>query len=117
MTRRTVSPEELPFEFMMNALRLTSGFSLEAFVARTGLDASPIVPTLAKACARGLLERTADGYRPSELGLRFLNDLLVDFLPERPEMPGAFALSIAPAGGARDSLRPLFTGGETAIGE
>ncbi len=117
LTRSTVSPGELPFEFMLNALRLTAGFALEEFVGRTGIASSRITPTLERLRARGLLERTAEGYRPSELGLRFLNDLLTDFVPERPEMPGGFALSTAPAGGARDSLRPLFTGTGGAVGE
>jgi putative oxygen-independent coproporphyrinogen III oxidase len=117
LTRNIVPAEQLPFEFMLNALRLTAGFSMEAFVARTGLESVRIAAPLAKALARGLLERTVDGYRPSSLGLRFLNDLLVEFMPESPKMSGAFALSIAPAGGGRDSLGPLFTGAASAVGE
>jgi putative oxygen-independent coproporphyrinogen III oxidase len=117
LTRRPVAAAELPFEFMLNALRLTEGFALDTFVARTGLDEREIAAPLARAVARGLLLRTAEGYRPSELGLRFLNDLLTDFMPERPEMSGALALSITSAAGARDSLRPLFTGAESAVGE
>jgi len=117
LTRNTVSAAELPFEFMLNALRLTAGFSMDDFMGRTGLESSSIAAPLERFLARGLLERTAGGYRPSELGLRFLNDLLTDFMPERPVMSGGFALSIAPAGGARDSLRPLFTGGGGAARE
>lgn len=117
LTRNTVPARELPFEFMLNALRLTAGFSMDEFSARTGLPASRVAAPLERFMARGLLERTSAGYRPSELGLRFLNDLVADFLPESPEMSGGFALSIAPAGGARDSLRPLFTGADPAIGE
>ena len=115
LTRRTVSADELPFEFMLNALRLTAGFSLEDFAARTGLAHAAIAAPLERLKARGLLERTSPGYRPTELGLRFLNDLLVDFVPERPAMSRSSAVSIAPAGSARDSLRPLFTGAEGAI--
>ena len=44
--------------------------------------------------ARGLIERTQSGYRASELGMRFLNDVLVEFMPETPQMPGGFTLSI-----------------------
>jgi len=117
LTRNAVSAQDLPFEFMLNALRLTAGFALAAFAARTGLPASRITATLERLLGRGLLERTSAGYRPSPLGLRFLNDLLVDFMPESPKMSGAFALSIAPAGGAHDRLRPLFTGAEGAVGE
>jgi len=115
LTRHTVSAEELPFEFMLNALRLTAGFSLEDFVARTGLANSSIAAPLERLLARGLLERTAGGYRASELGLRFLNDLLTVFVPESREKSRGPELSIATAGGARDSLRPLFTGAEGAI--
>jgi len=117
LTRRAVQPEELPFEFMLNALRRTAGFPLVAFRERTGLDVSAIAAPLAALTARGLLECTADGYRASELGLRFLNDVLIEFMPERPEMTGTFALSIAPAGGGRDSLRPLFTAPEGTVAE
>ncbi|HUL48332.1 MAG TPA: radical SAM family heme chaperone HemW [Steroidobacteraceae bacterium] len=117
LTRNKVPADELPFEFMLNALRLTAGFSLDDFSARTGLPASRIAAPLERFLARRLLERTTEGYRPTELGLRFLNDLVADFLPESPEMSGGFALSIAPAGGARDSLRPLFTGADPPIGE
>jgi oxygen-independent coproporphyrinogen-3 oxidase len=117
LTRNPVSAVELPFEFMLNALRLTAGFALDTFVARTGLPSSGIAATLERLLARGLLDRTAEGYRPSALGLRFLNDLLVDFMPESPEMSGAFALSIAPAAASRGRLRPLFTGPEGAVGE
>jgi coproporphyrinogen III oxidase-like Fe-S oxidoreductase len=112
-----VAADELPFEFMLNALRLTAGFALEDYVERTGLELASIAAPLATLTARGLLLRTASGYRPSELGLRFLNDLLLEFMPERAEMPGGFTLSIAPAGGGRDSLRPLFTGPEGAVAE
>jgi putative oxygen-independent coproporphyrinogen III oxidase len=117
LTRREVPFAERPFEFMLNGLRLTAGFPLVAFRERTGLDLSAIAAPLAALTARGLLERTAEGYRASELGLRFLNDVLLEFMPERPEMSGAFALSIAPAGVGRDSLRPLFTAPEGAAAE
>jgi len=117
ITRNTVPVSELPFEFMLNALRLTAGFSMDDFSARTGLAGSAVAAPLERLLARGLLERTGEGYRASELGLRFLNDLLVVFLTESPEMSGGFALSIARAGGARDSLRPLFTGADRPIGE
>jgi putative oxygen-independent coproporphyrinogen III oxidase len=117
LTRRTVPKAELPFEFMLNALRLTAGFALREFRERTGLEQRAIDAPLSALLDRGLLVRTTEGFRASELGLRFLNDLLVEFMPESPEMSGAFALSIAPAGGGRDSLRPLFTGSDSPIGE
>jgi oxygen-independent coproporphyrinogen-3 oxidase len=110
LTRRAVTAEELPFEFMLNALRLTAGFSLQDFAGRTGLAGSTIAAPLERLEGRGLLERTPDGYRASELGLRFLNDLLTDFVPESSAASGNSAVSSARAGSARNGLRPLFTG-------
>ena len=117
LARTPVPAAELPFEFMLNALRLAAGFSLGDFSARTGLGADRIAAPLARLLGRGLLERTAGGYRASALGSRFLNDLLTEFLVERPQTSGASAMSIAPAGGVRDRPGPLFTGAEGAFGE
>jgi putative oxygen-independent coproporphyrinogen III oxidase len=93
--RRAIRAEELPFEFMLNALRLTAGFEQASFAARTGLAWEAVDTPVRTALAAGLLLRTAAGYRPSALGLRFLNDLLLGFLPETPQNPGASALSMA----------------------
>lgn len=117
LARRTVAKAELPFEFMLNALRLTAGFTLQEFSERTGLTRGVIDAPLAALRARGLIEETAAGLRASALGLRFLNDLLVEFLPESAEISGAFGLSIAPPGGRRQSPRPLFTGADPSNGE
>ena len=95
LAQRAVSPEDLPFEFMLNALRLTAGFEVETFVSRTGLAWEAVAPTVRAALDVGLLLRTAQGYRPSARGLRFLNDLLLGFLPETPKNSGASALSMA----------------------
>ncbi|MGH8133780.1 MAG: radical SAM family heme chaperone HemW [Steroidobacteraceae bacterium] len=116
-TRRAIAAADLPFEFMLNALRLTAGFAITAFGERTGLDPGSLAAPLASLLARGLLERTPLGYRPSALGLRFLNDLLLEFMPETPKMSGAFALSIAPGGGGWESVGPLFTGRHSAAAE
>ncbi|MDE2137984.1 MAG: hypothetical protein KGJ68_11160, partial [Gammaproteobacteria bacterium] len=82
-----------------------------------GLGADEIAAPLARLLGRGLLERTAGGYRASALGSRFLNDLLTEFMAERPKTTGASAMSIVSAGGVRDSLEPLFTGAGGAFGE
>jgi putative oxygen-independent coproporphyrinogen III oxidase len=74
---------DLVFEFMMNALRLTEGFAIESFVERTGLQITAAQAPLGRAEARGLIERDHERIRPTELGRRFLNDLLELFLPER----------------------------------
>jgi putative oxygen-independent coproporphyrinogen III oxidase len=78
---RTVGPDELPFEFAMNALRLNEGFELPAFECRTGLPATALEPPLAAAAAQGLIERTAAHVQPSARGRAFLNPLVNLFLP------------------------------------
>lgn len=78
--RREVGSDELPFEFMMNALRLTDGVPHTLFAERTGLPLATIEPELIHARDRGLLD-TANGIlKPTEHGRRFLNDLLQGFL-------------------------------------
>jgi len=79
---RPVSPDELPFEFMMNALRLTEGFPVSLFSARTGLSLTAALPMLEEAQRHGLIERDALLIRPTLLGQRFLNELLQLFLAE-----------------------------------
>ena len=74
--------EDAVFEFMMNALRLTEGFPLPLFAERTGLPIAAAEKPLAQAEARGLILRDHERIRPTDLGRRFLNDLLQMFLPE-----------------------------------
>ena len=75
-----IVPADLPFEFMLNALRLNDGFSSDCYRARTGLELRDIDAQLARAEARGLIEPRLNGWRPTELGRRFLNDLQAGFL-------------------------------------
>jgi oxygen-independent coproporphyrinogen-3 oxidase len=74
----------LPFEFMLNALRLVEGVPLASFTERTGLPLSTVASTLEQALARGLLLRDgapgAEWIRPSARGLDFLSDLQGMFL-------------------------------------
>lgn len=81
--RRTVSAEELPFEFMMNALRLREGVPAMLFFDRTGLPLETITCELAESRRRGLIEPETDRLRPTPFGQRFLNDLLQMFLSSR----------------------------------
>jgi oxygen-independent coproporphyrinogen-3 oxidase len=81
--RREVGAAELPFEFMMNALRLAAGFEVAAFAERTGLPIRIAEKALAAAEAKGLITRDHLRIRPTELGRRFLNDLLQLFLPDQ----------------------------------
>ena len=91
-TEKPVPVIELPFEFMMNALRLVRGVDPALFEARTGLPRSKVAPALGRLRSRGLLEAGDALWRPTALGRRFLNELLLDFL-EEPEVAGAKQLS------------------------
>lgn len=72
----------LPFEFMLNALRLNEGFSISQFTATTGLTRAHIATPLQQALDQGWLEESSnEHFRPSELGSRFLNNLIELFLP------------------------------------
>jgi oxygen-independent coproporphyrinogen-3 oxidase len=87
-----IDERELPFEFMLNALRLVEGFPVTLFEARTGLPLTSIQSELEKAEQAGLLERDWKRIRPSVRGQRFLNELLALFLadetPDRaPRVP------------------------------
>jgi putative oxygen-independent coproporphyrinogen III oxidase len=79
---RAVPAADLAFEFLMNALRLTEGFAPELFVARTGLEIDDIAPRLERLRAEGLLRRQAGGWRASERGFQYLNEVLARFLPD-----------------------------------
>jgi oxygen-independent coproporphyrinogen-3 oxidase len=66
----------------MNALRLTAGFERAQFESRTGLPWSAIEQRVERLRERGLLEHAAGWWRATELGQRFLNDLIGAFLPD-----------------------------------
>jgi putative oxygen-independent coproporphyrinogen III oxidase len=76
-----IAPEQLPFEFMLNALRLPDGFAWSDFEARTGLSRQAIERPLRDAQGRGWLEDDGVHLRPTALGQRFLNDIMAAFLP------------------------------------
>ena len=79
---KTVPRTELPFEFMLNALRLTNGFAISLFTERTGLPMTAISRQLDEAESLGLITRDIKHVRPTEKGQLFLNDLLEKFLPK-----------------------------------
>ena len=79
---KTVTRAELPFEFMLNALRLTNGFAATLFTERTGLPMTAISRQLDEAETLGLITRDIKHVRPTEKGQLFLNDLLEIFLPK-----------------------------------
>ncbi len=82
---REVPIAELPFEFMMNALRLVEGFDEREFERRTGLGCEVIAAALARALARRLIMREGSRWRATPGGFDFLNDLLGEFLGEASE--------------------------------
>jgi putative oxygen-independent coproporphyrinogen III oxidase len=75
-----ILPKDLPFEFMLNALRLNEGFTAHDYRRKTGLELASVEAKLAEGEGRGLLVSRADGWCPTELGRRFLNDLQASFL-------------------------------------
>jgi putative oxygen-independent coproporphyrinogen III oxidase len=77
---RVVAPEEIAFEFMLNALRLVQGFDVKLFSERTGLPMTRVEAQLAQAEKDGLIERNWKRIRPTERGRHFLNELLEKFL-------------------------------------
>jgi putative oxygen-independent coproporphyrinogen III oxidase len=77
-----VARRDLPFEYMLNALRLREGFSLTDFSARTGLPLSAIDQALQQGLEKGWLIRDGAWVVPTERGFDFLSDLQSLFLPE-----------------------------------
>jgi putative oxygen-independent coproporphyrinogen III oxidase len=77
-----VSRSELPFEFMLNALRLKQGFTLSDFCERTGLAMTAIQSGLAEAESKGLIARDFQRVWPTERGFDFLSDLQALFLAD-----------------------------------
>jgi oxygen-independent coproporphyrinogen-3 oxidase len=77
-----VARADLPFEFMLNALRLRDGFALQDFAEKTGLPISALQPGLDEAERRGFIERDLLRVRPSVRGFDFLNDLQALFLSD-----------------------------------
>ncbi|HET9576772.1 MAG TPA: radical SAM family heme chaperone HemW [Usitatibacter sp.] len=100
---REVTPGELPFEFMLNALRLVEGFPASLFELRTGMPLLAIERELARAQADGLLERDLATIRPTLKGQRFLNELLERFLPSSPARRPRRVISIGSPGTGRPS--------------
>jgi putative oxygen-independent coproporphyrinogen III oxidase len=83
LTRTVIELPDLPFEFMLNALRLVEGFDTALFETRTGLPFDAVAARLESLRERGLVEGSGGRWKPTRLGFRFLNELLLRFLPER----------------------------------
>ena len=77
---RVVHADELPFEFMLNVLRLYEGVPVTWFAERTGLSPDVLATAVARGVSRGLLAADPERWRATEQGMRFLNDLQTLFL-------------------------------------
>jgi len=78
----SVAADDLVFEFALNALRLSSGFSFTLYETRTGLPRSTLETGLQRGTARGLLRRKLGGVQLTDLGRRFLDDAVAGFIPD-----------------------------------
>lgn len=82
ITAHSIPTDELPFEFMLNALRLTDGFEVPLFAARTGLPIKVISDTLHQLEKEELIRWDITRIAPTPRGTRYLNDVLLRFLPD-----------------------------------
>jgi putative oxygen-independent coproporphyrinogen III oxidase len=89
LVRKPIAERDLPFEFAMNGFRLVDGFVDALFEERTGLESAVLERNLAPLVDRGLVERGDAGWRATPTGFRFLNEILVELLPDTktPGMP------------------------------
>ena len=79
---QSIPPDQLAFEFLMNALRLIQGFPLQTMLHRTGMNADQARSVLAPLAAKAYLQISSKGHvAPTSLGVRYLNDCLVELLP------------------------------------
>ena len=78
--RREVRPDDLGFEFMLNALRLAGGVPSSLYAERTGLPIVSIAREIERATAQGLLDADPARLRATALGYRFLNQTVALFL-------------------------------------
>ncbi len=77
---QVLTSEDLPGDFMLNALRLSDGFAPALYQARTGLSLEKLSGTLETLAGQGLLEITAERVRPTALGRRYLDSVVSEFL-------------------------------------
>jgi oxygen-independent coproporphyrinogen-3 oxidase len=77
---REIPAKDLPFEFMLNTLRLTDGVDTVTFSERTGLPLNVVSKGLGEASKRGLLDLNPSKLKATEQGLRYLNNLQELFL-------------------------------------
>ncbi|MDG1293489.1 MAG: radical SAM family heme chaperone HemW [Pseudomonadales bacterium] len=74
-----ITKEDLPLEFMMNALRLNQGFTPQLFEQRTGLDFSKVESSIVQLQAQGLMDASGEYYHTTQKGRLFLNNVIAKF--------------------------------------
>ena len=77
---RTLNKDDLPFEYMLNVLRLIEGVPTHEFNERTGLQLAKINPMLEMGVKKGLLDSDPRSLKATPLGMQYLNDLQMLFL-------------------------------------
>ncbi len=77
-----VTRRDLPFEYMVNALRLRDGFTVQDFTEKTGLPPSSVRNQLSEAEQKGWLKQDGAWWQPTARGFDFLSDVQQLFLPE-----------------------------------
>ncbi|MDR1969059.1 MAG: radical SAM family heme chaperone HemW [Burkholderiaceae bacterium] len=77
-----VARRDLPFEYMLNALRLKDGFTVQDYVEKTGLPPSTLDAALDEAMQKGWIEHAGPRLRPTPRGFDFLSDVQALFLPD-----------------------------------
>ena len=78
--QQVIPGDQLPVEFMLNALRLRAGVNEQLYRARTGLDATGIAGIRSELVSEGLLSDAPDRLAVTPLGFRFLNDVVARFM-------------------------------------
>ena len=77
-----ITEADLSGEFMLNVLRLKAGAARDLFIQRTGLTPDALEPMLSRLQQRGLMAPDADIFKTTDLGFRFLNEVIGEFLGE-----------------------------------
>ncbi|HTT06816.1 MAG TPA: radical SAM family heme chaperone HemW [Steroidobacteraceae bacterium] len=103
---RSVVTEELPFEYLMNALRLREGFAPAQFEARTGLPVRVIDARWQRLQRQGLLEVVQGRWRASARGFDLLNGLLAEFLPMPAHTQAGSPMGVAVGSGSMRQAPP-----------
>jgi putative oxygen-independent coproporphyrinogen III oxidase len=94
-SEKTIAQQELPFEFMLNVLRLKNGVPQSLFFETTGILLSQLENVLQKAESKQLICRENQQIKATELGFQFLNELLEMFLPDNfPQLKSDNQISI-----------------------